>query len=240
MMKRNETRVDMKRLPLLIQAARKRIREAHAEAQELVGDLVFRDVDAYLGDTHVPDLEKALYLLLNQFPGDHQDYFVVPRTRVRVPEVYRLESPDYCDYEIDFAVYSGSQTRPIKIAIECDGIRSHRERHGNRDRRKDVNLQAAGWTVLRFGSREIEDELQQLIASDTHINKFVTIIENVVAGCSDLLTPRTYHRVIEKLTGYRYAIVVCPGCGHKQWDACEITTHCRMCRGAIRAGMKDE
>lgn len=130
-------------LERLIGVARRRVRMSHAEYSPDFDDL-FRHVDSVLGNSAVSPLEKAMYLLLNQFVGDQQDYFVVPRERVRVPELYELTSPGYKDYEIDFAVYSGSPSRFVKIAVECDGIRSHRERHADRDRHKDVNLQVPG------------------------------------------------------------------------------------------------
>jgi hypothetical protein len=222
--------IQMPALLALIDSARERIRRSHVEVSEIFdADFVFRHVDTFLSDDQVSALEKAMYLLLNQYAGDHHDYFVIPRERVRVPEVYELRPPGYNDYEIDFAVYSGSENRIIKIAVECDGIRSHRERHSDRDRHKDVNLQAAGWTVLRFGSREIHRELKALQETDHHINKFVTIIDNIVAAQSDTLTQGRYHQFAGRLTGYTYGPLTCAACRQPQWVALEIAKRCRLC-----------
>lgn len=232
------TQTDSPRLRHLVDTALARIRDSHSEIYASIGDTVFWHVEHFLADPNVSVLEKAMYVLLNQFAGDQQEYFVVPRQRVRVPEVYELTPPGYKDYELDFAAYAGSESRFVKIAIECDGIRSHRERHADRDRHKDVNLQAAGWTVIRFGSREIHAELQRPIDDDTHINKFVTILENVVAGQSDALTQRRYFQFVERLTGYTYGDVSCSTCGHRQWDPLEIAGKCRKCGQAIPATLR--
>jgi hypothetical protein len=220
--------VEPSTLEKLIEQVRRQIYLSHLEFRPNFEDL-FRHVDGIIGDGTVSPLEKAMYLLLNQYVGDQQDYFVMPRERVRVPEVYELVPPGYKDYEIDFAVYSGSAQRLVKIAVACDGVRSHRERHADRDRHKDVNLQAAGWTVLRFGSREIHEELKKVAEDDTHTNRFVNIIENVVAGQTDALTRKTYHRFRDRLTGYTFGDYRCPKCDHRQWDQLELPTICRKC-----------
>jgi hypothetical protein len=141
----------------LIKKARERIEAIEVEFGPTVRDYRLKAIDDYLTANH-SDLEKAFFLMLNEFWNEASNYFVIPSEKVCVTNVYDTSGP-LCEYEIDFAVYSGTRDRPVKVAVECDGIRSHRQRHSNRDRRKDVNLQAAGWIVLRFGSAEIQDHI---------------------------------------------------------------------------------
>ena len=57
---------------------------------------------------------------------------------------YGVELRD-CTIHVDFAYPS------ILLAIECDGYAWHMDRDAfERDRVRDVELQALGWTVLRF------------------------------------------------------------------------------------------
>jgi len=164
----------------LIGNLRQRIENNHYKFEELwLAENRFSSLDEFISNEKHSELEKAFYLILNQFVGDPKDYFVAPREMVLIPDIYDNRSPGI-EYEIDFAIYGGSIDNPVKIAVECDGIRSHRQRHSNKDRRKDVNLQAAGWIVMRFGSREIHEELQNFEDSETYTSDFLYYIENVI------------------------------------------------------------
>ena len=82
---------------------------------------LLKDLDDYIYSNDVSDLEKAFFLILNQFPGDHRDYLVRPNEMILVPDIYDFRVPGI-EYEIDFAIYGGSIKDPVKIAVECDGL----------------------------------------------------------------------------------------------------------------------
>jgi very-short-patch-repair endonuclease len=162
---------------------------------------------------------------------DPKPYFVIPHEMVLVPNVYDYSQP-FFRYEIDFAIYSGSKNKPIKIAVECDGLRSHRQRHNERDRRKDINLQAAAWTVIRIGSKEIHDELEAFEKDENHICEIATNIENVVERTMDLITHNNYvdKELRSRLTGYTWDFIKCPKCEFTQMDRKESHSFkCRHC-----------
>ena len=154
----------------------------------------------------------------------------MPNERIRVPNVYDFAELHY-DYEIDFAIYAGSTTEPVKIAIECDGIRSHRRRHNNRDRRKDVNLQAAGWIVMRFGSDEILAEIKELGEDDYFVSRISQLVEHVVSSKSNAITAQSYvdPSLRSQLTGYTWRSRTCGECGFTQLDRVELSESCRKC-----------
>lgn len=216
----------------LIEKLRKQIEDHHYESRALIDQDLFQRIDEFLKSSEASGLEKAFYLMLNQFPGDHKNYFVVPHEEVLVRNVYDYSQLDY-EYEIDFAIYSGSRTKPIKIAIECDGLRSHRQRHNERDRRKDVNLQAAGWIVVRIGSPEIHKELEAFENDETYISNIVINLENLVEQSMDLVTCRSYiiDEIRSQLTGYKWGDVTCMHCNRSQKDRLNKTKfHCRHCQ----------
>jgi len=156
-------------LKVFIKNLRRRIEDGRDEfTDEYLRNIQFKYLDDFIDDSTYSDLEKAFFLILNQFPGDHKEYFVKPREMVLIPDVYNLSCPGI-EYEIDFAIYGGSIENPVKVAVECDGLRSHRQRHNNKDRRKEVNLQANGWIVMRFGSKEIHNELIKFENNENHI-----------------------------------------------------------------------
>jgi hypothetical protein len=150
--------VEPSHLEKLIEQARRRIYLSHRELSPDFDDL-FRHVDGVIGDQQVSALEKAMFLLVNQYVGDQQD---------------------------------------------C------------------------------FGSREIHEELKSVVEDDTHTNRFVNIIENVVAGQTDALTRKAYHRFQDR-TGYTFGNRTCPKCDHHQFDRLELPTVCRKCGEKLRA-----
>src|SRR5581483_2372692 len=133
------------------------------------------------------DLEKAFYLMLRQEYYKNGDYVVIPNERVCVKNVCDLDKGYECEYEIDFAIYSGSKSKPGRIAIECDGLRSHGRRNASKDRLKDINLQANGWIIIRFGSREIHEEVyKQLNTTDAlYRSNIIYLIERIVWDLQD-------------------------------------------------------
>jgi very-short-patch-repair endonuclease len=76
----------------------------------------------------------------------------------------RLPEPDanarVVAYEVDFL------WREPKLIVEVDGYAFHSTRAAfERDRRRDGELQAAGYRVLRVTWRQLEDEPEALIAA---------------------------------------------------------------------------
>lgn len=64
------------------------------------------------------------------------------------------------DWEVDF-LWSRH-----RLVVETDGYAFHSSRRAfERDRRKDQELQAAGYRVVRFTWRQIADEPEALIAT---------------------------------------------------------------------------
>jgi very-short-patch-repair endonuclease len=56
--------------------------------------------------------------------------------------------------------------RKAKLVVEIDGYTVHSTRRSfERDRRKDRDLQALGYTVLRFTWRELTDEPEAIVAA---------------------------------------------------------------------------
>lgn len=63
-------------------------------------------------------------------------------------------------YRLDFAILNedaGSGTNDLKIVVETDGHDLHErtKEQATRDKRRDRDLAAAGWTVLRFTGSEV-------------------------------------------------------------------------------------
>lgn len=200
-----------------IKFLRRRIKEDYDEFRldDITSEFNFKFIDDFLKDNEHSDLEKAFFLILHQFPGDSKDYIVCPREMVLVSDVYDMSGPAL-EYEIDFAIYGGSIDNPVKVAIECDGLRSHGRKHINKDRRKNVNLQAAGWIVMRFDSKEIHEEIEKFKTDENYVCDFLTSIENTITQKLKLITRDTYWHLENKsiLTGYKWGIVVCESCNH--------------------------
>ena len=63
-------------------------------------------------------------------------------------------------YEVDFL------WREQQLVVETDGYAFHSTRGSfERDRRKDQELQAAGWRVIRFTWRQVTGEPEAVIAA---------------------------------------------------------------------------
>jgi very-short-patch-repair endonuclease len=66
-------------------------------------------------------------------------------------------------YKADFAWPA------LKLIVEVDGYATHSSRAAmTRDRRRDVRLQQAGWTVLRFTTLQVELEPYAVLAQVAH------------------------------------------------------------------------
>ncbi len=222
--------LEKRRFEQLLHDARDRIQALEAQIHPTVADIGLRSIDRFLASSKKSHLEKAFYLLLSQFYTERRPYFFVTGERVRVPNIYDYSGPNG-EYELDFAIYSGTKKEPVKIALECDGILSHRRRHNPRDRRKDVNLQAAGWIVLRFGADEIQTELRSLAEKENHVSSIVEIVDNIVESVGGLLTANTYadNAMRTRLTGLPWGSVTCPSCGEWQNDIVGRMVKCRHC-----------
>ncbi len=216
----------------LIEKLRERIENDYYEfGESMPFEDLYKFIDDYINDSTKSILERAFFLILHQFPSDKKDYIVRPNERVLIPDIYDMSSPGV-EYEIDFALYGGSIDNPVKVAIECDGLRSHRQKHGKRDRRKEVNLQAAGWLVMRFRSKEIQDELEKFDKEEHYISDFLFSIENTIKQKLKVITHNTFltPEYRNKLTGYKWDRITCTICGHKQMDTLnhkKLT--CRKC-----------
>ncbi|HUJ17136.1 MAG TPA: hypothetical protein VL197_04010 [Nitrospirota bacterium] len=214
------------------QKLRKKLEDDHYELQPSFDDL-FKWVDDFMASEDASDLEKEFYLLLNQFPGDHQPYFVVPHERVLIENKFDYSPPPFLEYEIDFAVYGGTRHNPVKIALECDGLRSHRNRHSLKDRRKDVNLQLSGWLVIRHPGHEIHAEIEKWEKEETFISELAMSLDYVIKNALNLISHETYviNEVRSKLTGYSWGLVECSHCGFTQHDILNHKTIlCRKCK----------
>jgi len=223
-------RIDFQKRYLRI---REKLEKDHYELQPSFDDL-FRWVDDFINSKDASDLEKEFYLLLNQFSGDHPQYVVVPHEMVLIENKFDYNPPPFIEYEIDFAVYGGTRNNPVKIALECDGLRSHKNRHSLKDRRKDVNLQLSGWIVIRFLSHEIHEEIEKWEKEDNFISELSMSIDHVIKNAINLLSHGSYviNEVRSKLTGYKWNVVECPHCKFVQHDILNHkTVVCRQCKG---------
>lgn len=200
-----------------IERLRKSIHDNHHEFESYWPfELQIGFIDDYIDSEDKSDLEKVFFLLLHQFPSDHKNYIVRPNQMILVPDVYDLKVPGV-EYEIDFALFGGSIINPVKVAIECDGIRSHGLKHKRRDRRKEVNLQADGWIVMRFDSREIQEELKKFDEKG-YISDFLESIENTINEKLKIINDHTFanEEYKSKLTGYKWGNIECPNCHQPQ------------------------
>lgn len=221
-------KIDFNKRYLLI---REKLKTNHQEFTPNFDDL-FRWVDEFIDSKEASDLEKEFYLLLNQFIGDHRPYLVVPHEKVLIRNKFDYNPPPFLEYEIDFAVYGGTIRKPVKIALECDGLRSHKKRHTLKDRRKDVNLQLAGWIVIRFPSHEIHAEIDKWEKEENFISELSMSIDHIIKEAMNLVDHETYalNSVRSKLTGYKWDSIKCPHCKNFQMDILNHKTIlCRYC-----------
>ncbi len=80
-------------------------------------------------------------------------------------------------YRIDYAIFGAE----IKLAVELDGFEFHGSRQAfNYDRLRQNDLQAAGWTILRFSYDSIRNEtercvaqFQAILAQDSRLREFI-------------------------------------------------------------------
>ena len=87
---------------------------------------------------HTSPIEEKLYMLMKE-NGIH------PERQVFVEEDGRI-------YALDFAIYC----KKGKIDVECDGIKFHSGiKAVEQDRKRNNELTAGGWRVLRFSGSEI-------------------------------------------------------------------------------------
>jgi very-short-patch-repair endonuclease len=66
-------------------------------------------------------------------------------------------------YRLDLALFAGA----VKLDIEVDGERYHRDWSGNlkgRDLVRNLRLQEQGWQVLRFWVYQVRDDLDACVA----------------------------------------------------------------------------
>ena len=95
-----------------------------------------------------------------------------------------------------------------------------------------MNLQAAGWPVLRIGSQEIQKEIEGFENDELFISEIATNIENIVDRTMDLITQRSYvqDEIRALLTGFTWGNTTCPHCGLWQKDRLNKSKfQCRHC-----------
>jgi hypothetical protein len=186
-------------------------------------------LDEFIDDPGHSDLEKAVFLMLHQSPSSAFDYVVVPNERIFIPDIYSMTAPRI-EYEIDFAIYGGSANEPLKVAVECDGLRSHGQRHAKRDRRKDINLQANGWMVVRYTSREIHEELAKFNDPDHIYCDLLGGLENVLSERLNVISRNRFSRFHAQLAGWTWGVVVCTNCGNSFHGRLNRRKHqCKKC-----------
>lgn len=91
--------------------------------------------------------------------------FGKPQTDVVIAPQYHIR-----DHRVDFAIFvNGIASDEIKIVVECDGHDFHEKtkEQAARDKRRDRDLQIAGWKVLRFTGSEI---WRDYYACATHVD----------------------------------------------------------------------
>ena len=79
--------------------------------------------------------------------------FEKPQTDVVIAPQYQIGA-----HRVDFAVFvNGVASEEIKLVVECDGHNFHEKtkEQAARDKKRDRDLQIAGWKVLRFTGSEI-------------------------------------------------------------------------------------
>lgn len=197
-----------------IDILRTRIREnSEKDLAEYGHQGMHLEMDQYLDSETPSELEKAFFLILHQFAHDGRNYIVIPNEKVLVPDIYDSYYPGI-EYEIDFALFGGPIDNPVKIAIECDGKRSHGLKKTPKDRRKDVNLQADGWIVMRFESSEIHRELNAFMENSTYVSEFLFVVENILKERLNIVDQRSYYRhsFRSKLTGFKWGYTSYPAC----------------------------
>ncbi len=100
---------------------------------------------------------SALLRALERWPSQVE----LPDSRFEVELARRLHTeglgdfvfhPVICGYEVDFSYPDG-------LVVEADGFEFHRDRDAfERDRRRDADLVAAGWRVMRITWRQFRDD----------------------------------------------------------------------------------
>ena len=79
------------------------------------------------------------------------------------------------EHRVDFAIFINgvASDEEIKVVIECDGHDFHEKtkEQAARDKRRDRDLQIAGWKVLRFTGSEIWRNPEACI---DHLNQLAT------------------------------------------------------------------
>ena len=78
-------------------------------------------------------------------------YQIVPQYAVKFGNI---------EYPIDFAIPN------LRIGIEADGEAFHsNEKQIIHDKERDMKLSQAGWTILRFKDREIEEQVERVMTT---------------------------------------------------------------------------
>jgi very-short-patch-repair endonuclease len=105
---------------------------------------------------------------------DWETPFGKPQTDVVIAPQYRVGN-----YRVDFAIFINVvANEEIRIVVECDGHEFHEKtkEQAAHDKRRDRELQIAGWKVLRFTGSEIwrdhqacADHVSKLAASEIDI-----------------------------------------------------------------------
>jgi very-short-patch-repair endonuclease len=131
--------------------ARRIVRDAHIteilrRAGRHPGRPVLAAVMGVTGSLTETQAEELLYTLV------HRAQLPLPRAQY-----------DVLGYRADFA------WPELRLIVEVDDLASHATRTGlSRDRRRDVTLANAGWTVLRFTNVQIELEPDAVLAQVAH------------------------------------------------------------------------
>ncbi|MGH2656737.1 MAG: AAA domain-containing protein [Actinomycetota bacterium] len=112
----------------------------------IVGDrAACRDLGGVLGHLakYVTDLEEGPF----ESPIERRLYEALKEAGIESHPGYRANG-----FRLDLAIIDDS----TKLDIECDGAAFHQERR--RDAIRDARLQEAGWSILRFSGRQINQE----------------------------------------------------------------------------------
>ena len=118
-----------------------------------------REMERFRGRRGVTRLRRILDAsdgpLLTRSEAEERFLALVRESELPVPELNVLLH----GYEVDFL------WREQRLVVEVDGFRFHSSRHAfERDRRRDADLQAAGYSVLRLTWRQVVNEAYPTVA----------------------------------------------------------------------------
>lgn len=112
-------------------------------------------------------LAELTFCWFGYWAGPHEIHD--PHMPFEIPDKDVVIIPQYeiGDYRADFAVLLRDfKGNILRMVVECDGHEFHEKtkQQAQRDKKRDRNLQAAGWQVFRFTGSEIFKDVSACVA----------------------------------------------------------------------------